>query len=90
MKKRWLRITTAWRILTGRDRHWVYIHLDRENFEKLVLEDEDFEAQMEFHGMQKYNLLFMLKQASSFIKFEDLVEEKARFEANLDEWIKKL
>lgn len=90
MKKFFMRLSVAYRILFRRDKHWVYIHLDRENFKKLVKEEKDFSLEIDFHGMQKYNLLFMIKSISDEIGFTDMVEEKARFEANVDEWIKKV
>ena len=89
MKKFLVRLKVAFRILFNLDKHWMYFHMNREEFTSLIEEKEVLFSAM-YHGMQKYNLLFFLSKVSDRIDFVELVEEKARFEANVDEWIKKI
>jgi hypothetical protein len=89
MIKFWVRLGVALRILFNRDKHWMYIYMNKEEFIEL-LKEEPVKFSVLYHGMQKYNLLLFLSKVSDRVEFVELVEEKARFEAEMDEWIKKI
>lgn len=75
-----LRVQTAWKILTGRYKHWTMIVLTREDLQKLLLE-KDFDVQMVDYGMRRYNALLLVKLVSELYDADEMTLLKAQYEA---------
>ena len=76
-----------YRIITGKYKHFVVFNVDEENHLKL-LKGEDFDVDGKYYGIQHYCYLQMIKCLSNTIKDNDLICEKAHFEASAIEFRK--
>ena len=65
-------------------KHWFLICLDSENLLKLISEDDEYEVEVLYHGLVKYNVKKICKNAVSDMTDVDWILEKAQFEAEAD------
>lgn len=82
-----IKMQACFRIIFGH-KHWFLISLDSENLMKLIAED-DFEAKLLYHGMVRYNVKRVCKNVVCDMDDVDWILEKAQFEADADEYIKR-
>jgi len=81
MKKFKIRLLAAYRILFKKYKHWVILDVSDENLVKL-LQDDDFDADVLYHGVQPYVFYKMIKMASNSKDDIDMCLDKAKFEAD--------
>ena len=87
MKIKWSklkqRLSLAFGVLTMKYDHWVFISVDRENLTK-SLRKEDFEADLKYHGLQPYNVRYIISSIGNDIDPDALTLERAEFEAEAE------
>lgn len=64
--------------------HFFIMNLDERNLKKM-LREQDFDMDSSYHGLQYYNVLYIIKQIASTIDDDDLVLKKAEFQAKAHE-----
>lgn len=80
MSKFIVRITACWYILTRKYDHWFTINIDEKNLQ-LLLEEQDFETTITYHGLQPYNIKEIMRTIMINRTEEDRILEKAAFQA---------
>ena len=87
MKKNKLkvRLTLIWGLIIGKYKHFAFFHMDRGALISQLVNDPDgYEIHVELHGLQRYNVTLMVMDYSSNIGPEDIILEKAAFEAEAE------
>jgi hypothetical protein len=84
MRRILVRITTAWRILTGVNKHWFFISLTTDELKK-SLNNEDLTISVVAHKLQKFNVLSIMNGVIENLHSEDLLLERMKFEAGAEE-----
>lgn len=75
------RLIAVWRILFSEKReHWLLISMDKPNL-RLFLQDKEFDVVLTYAGLHDYNQRQLIKKISNSIDPDDLILEKALFEA---------
>lgn len=87
MKKLKYRIFACFKILFGREKHWMIVRLDDDNLVRLI-KDETFECSITYHGMQPYNYKSLIRYLSNSIDDIELICDKAKYEADSIEYKK--
>jgi hypothetical protein len=82
LTKRWkIRVRTAWKILTGQYKHWVLVDTTDENFIKAI-KDETFNCNYAHSGTVPYIYYKMLKRVADAKSEDDMILDKATWQAN--------
>lgn len=80
-----VRITLIWGLLTGKYKHFAFFHMDRNSLIGQLLDNPDgYDVQVKAHGLQFYNIQLIVTHMASQITPEDLMLEKAAFEAKAE------
>lgn len=82
-----LRLRACYNILFRKYNHWVILDLDNENIIKL-LKDENFDANILYHGLQPYNVYKIIQMVGNSKDDVEMLCYKAEFEANAAEYSK--
>lgn len=80
-----IKLLACYRILFGHE-HWFIVSLDTKNLKKLVSEDDEIEANILYHKLVKYNVNMLCKKIVENIDEIDWILEKAKFEAEAEEY----
>ncbi len=80
MNKLYIRLRVCYRILFRKYNHWALLNVKEEDFIKL-LTGQEFTIDADIHGLHKYNLLKLIKQAAESYDEIDMLLEKTAFEA---------
>lgn len=84
----WIRLNMAYLILFGRKRHMILLRLDSKQFAD-CLSGKDTELSISYVCLQKYNVVQIIKTFSDSIDFADEVLMKAKYDADLDEYLSR-
>lgn len=77
------RIRTAYKIIFRKYDHWVVLNVNDENLIKL-LKEENFECDVEYHGLQPYVFRTMIKMVANEKDDNDMLLDKIIFEAEAE------
>ncbi len=81
MKKLILRLKAIYRILTNN--HWIVFVINKDNLIKMLTEKE-YEVNILFHGLQPYGVWKIVKDISLEKDDNDMILDKAKFEAEAE------
>ena len=83
------RIKTSWSILTGSSSTWILIEVPTLlDLGKILGEYEDFNLHMKYEGLQPYVVDLILKKIADGIEEDDMILQKAKFQAYSDHFNK--
>ena len=87
--KFWMRIKTAFFILTHPKEHWIFIHYPNAELIKLLKDRpyDDFDIDLTYHALQPYLVWKSLELVSDSMDETDMALEKAKFEGKFEEWL---
>ena len=69
----------AWYVLTGKWRHFIIMNLDERNLTKMLMGERDYDVDIRYHGLQKYNFAQLIKECSEFWTEEDMKRLRDKF-----------
>ena len=78
----------AYEILFNKHKHFIFISLKREELYK-SLEQRQFNANMYRHGLQEYNVYYILRQLAASKDDVDMLLERMKFEGMAEEFKQK-
>lgn len=84
MRKFRVRIKTCFDILFGKHQSWVLIKLEKKKDLVDLLEGKDIHVETTFEGLQKYNMLTLIKRIGDSLDMDELILEKAKFEGEAE------
>jgi hypothetical protein len=84
------RLKIACTILFTPKGRWVFLRIDEEGFNSLLVGDgRDVDVKISFHRMQEYNMWHLIRSAGATKDEVDMMLEKAKFEAQAQEYSEK-
>jgi hypothetical protein len=89
LNKLWVRIYTAWWVITHPKAHWVLINITKDNLINLIQEKPLEELDLTYHGLVNYNIYMICKNIHESRDEIDYILDKAQFEANAIERTKQ-
>lgn len=79
LKKIKIKLSVVWNIIFKWD-HFFILNLDERNLKKM-LREQDFDMDSMYHGLQHYNVMYIMNQIGNSIDQDEMVLQKARFQA---------
>ena len=76
-----IRLKLCYNILFNKYRHYIVINVDKKNL-RMALSGEDFEVGGYYHGLQPYGYWLIIKNIAASKDDDDMILEKAKFEAD--------
>lgn len=83
VRKFFVRLTTAFFILTHTKEHWFLVHFNKEELIH-ILKDEAFEATIMVHQLRMYNVNKAIRMIKSSVDEDDLLLQKIAFETEAE------
>lgn len=79
------RLQLAWKILSGKHKHYVYVGVKGDQFRQMI-EADDFsgDANVSYGGMQAYHSIRLLQCVGDCYDETDLILFKAEFQAEVE------
>ena len=75
----------AFRILTGKDKHFVLISVNRDSLVKIIM-NQEFSCNFKYLGCNPYLYFKMIKSIAASKDDIDMMLDKAKFEADASEY----
>jgi hypothetical protein len=82
LNKLWIRISTAWWIITNPKAHWFLTSIDEKNLTELIANNSLDEVNLKYHGLVRYNIFMICKKVYKSKDEVDYILDKAQFEAD--------
>lgn len=74
------KLILLWRLFFTDHKHWIFISFNEESLVSLIKE-ESFEIDSVYHGLREYNVKKLFKMAANQIDDDQLILDKAEYEA---------